>query len=63
MSSSISLLPTSSPKGEVARSYDMYIEKHGTNERGFVVIDSERQGQALAQVAVAARNPGGEPHR
>ena len=47
----------------MARKYDMYIEKHGTNERGFVVIDPDGQGQALAQVAVAARDPGGEPDR
>jgi peroxiredoxin len=35
------LLADFEPKGEVARRYDMYIEKHGTNERGFVVIDPE----------------------
>ena len=34
------LLADFEPKGEVARKYDMYIEKYGTNERGFVVIDS-----------------------
>ena len=25
----------------MARKYGMYIEKHGTNERGFVVIDPD----------------------
>ena len=35
------LLADFEPKGEVARKYDMYIEKHGTNERGFVVIDAD----------------------
>jgi peroxiredoxin len=35
------LLADFEPKGEVARKYDMYMEKHGTNERGFVVIDPE----------------------
>ena len=35
------LLADFEPKGEVARKYGMYMEKHGTNERGFVVIDSE----------------------
>ena len=35
------LLADFEPKGEVARKYDMYIEKHGTNARGFVVIDAE----------------------
>ena len=39
--SSSTLLADFEPKGEVARSYDMYIEKHGTNERGFVVIDPD----------------------
>jgi len=34
-----SLLADFEPKGEVARRYGMYLEKHGTNERGFVVID------------------------
>jgi peroxiredoxin len=36
-----SLLADFEPKGEVARKYDMYMEKHGTNERGFVVIDPD----------------------
>jgi peroxiredoxin len=36
-----SLLADFEPKGEVARKYDMYIEKRGTNERGFVVIDAD----------------------
>ena len=35
------LLADFEPKGEVARKYDMYLEKHGTNERGFVVIDAD----------------------
>ncbi len=35
------LLADFEPKGDVARRYDMYIEKHGTNERGFVVIDTD----------------------
>jgi peroxiredoxin len=35
------LLADFEPKGEVARKYDMYIEKYGTNERGFVVIDRD----------------------
>jgi peroxiredoxin len=35
------LLADFEPKGEVAQSYDMYVEKHGTNERGFVVIDAD----------------------
>jgi peroxiredoxin len=35
------LLADFEPKGEVARKYDMYMEKHGTNERGFVVIDAD----------------------
>ena len=35
------LLADFEPKGEVARKYDMYIDKHGTNERGFVVIDAD----------------------
>jgi peroxiredoxin len=35
------LLADLEPKGQVARSYEMYIDKHGTNERGFVVIDSD----------------------
>jgi peroxiredoxin len=35
------LLADFEPKGGVARSYGMYIEKHGTNERGFVVIDAD----------------------
>jgi peroxiredoxin len=35
------LLSDFEPKGEVARKYDMYIERHGTNERGFVVIDAD----------------------
>jgi peroxiredoxin len=37
----IPLLADFEPKGEVARSYGMYIEKRGHNERGFVVIDSD----------------------
>ena len=36
-----SLLADFEPKGEVARKYDMYMEKHGTNERGFVVVDPD----------------------
>ena len=36
-----SLLADFEPKGEVARKYDMYNEKHGTNERGFVVVDGD----------------------
>ena len=35
------LLADFEPKGEVARKYEMYVEKHGTNERGFVVIDPD----------------------
>jgi len=35
------LLADFEPKGEVARTYGMYMEKHGTNERGFVVIDAD----------------------
>ena len=35
------LLADFEPKGAVARKYDMYIDKHGTNERGFVVIDPD----------------------
>jgi peroxiredoxin len=35
------LLADFEPKGEVARSYGMYLDKHGTNARGFVVIDAE----------------------
>ena len=35
------LLADFEPKGEVARKYDMYYEKHGTNARGFVVIDPD----------------------
>ncbi len=35
------LLADFEPKGEVARSYGMYIEKRGHNERGFVVIDPD----------------------
>ena len=35
------LLADFEPKGDVARKYDMYMEKHGTNERGFVVIDAD----------------------
>jgi peroxiredoxin len=35
------LLADFEPKGEVARQYGMYMEKHGTNERGFVVIDAD----------------------
>ena len=35
------LLSDFEPKGAVAREYDMYIEKNGTNARGFVVIDAE----------------------
>ena len=37
----IPLLADFEPKGEVARSYEMYIEKRGHNERGFVVVDAE----------------------
>jgi len=35
------LLADFEPKGEVARKYGLYIERHGTNERGFVVIDAD----------------------
>jgi peroxiredoxin len=35
------LLADFEPKGEVALKYGMYMEKHGTNERGFVVIDAD----------------------
>ena len=35
------LLADFEPKGEVARKYGMYMDKHGTNERGFVVIDAD----------------------
>jgi peroxiredoxin len=35
------LLADFEPKGEVARAYDMYYEDHGTNARGFVVIDAD----------------------
>jgi peroxiredoxin len=35
------LLADFEPKGHVAREYEMYLEKHGTNARGFVVIDAE----------------------
>jgi peroxiredoxin len=35
------LLADFEPKGEVARKCGMYMEKHGTNERGFVVIDAD----------------------
>ena len=35
------LLADFEPKGEVARKYGLYMEKHGTNERGFVVIDAD----------------------
>jgi peroxiredoxin len=35
------LLADFEPKGDVARSYDMYNEKNGTNARGFVVIDAD----------------------
>jgi peroxiredoxin len=35
------LLADFEPKGEVARKYDMYYEDHGTNARGFVVIDPD----------------------
>ena len=37
----IPLLADFEPKGEVARSYGMYIDKRGHNERGFVVVDAE----------------------
>lgn len=37
----ITLLADFEPKGEVARSYGMYIEARGHNERGFVVIDPD----------------------
>jgi peroxiredoxin len=36
----IPLLADFEPKGAVARSYGMYIESRGHNERGFVVVDS-----------------------
>ena len=35
------LLADFEPKGAVAREYDMYIDKHGTTERGFAVIDPD----------------------
>ena len=35
------LLADFEPKGAVARMYDMSIDKHGANERGFVVIDPD----------------------
>ncbi len=35
------LLADFEPKGAVAREYDMYIDKNGTNARGFVVIDPD----------------------
>jgi peroxiredoxin len=35
------LLADFEPKGKVAREYGMYLDKHGTNARGFVVIDTE----------------------
>ena len=35
----ITLLADFEPKGAVARSYGMYIESRGHNERGFVVVD------------------------
>jgi len=35
------LLADFEPKGAVARKYDMYYEKYGTNARGFVVIDPD----------------------
>ena len=35
------LLADFEPKGEVARLYDMYNDKNGTNARGFVVIDGD----------------------
>ena len=37
----ITLLADFEPKGAVARSYGMYIENRGHNERGFVVIDPD----------------------
>ena len=37
----IPLLADFEPKGEVARSYGMYIDARGHNERGFVVIDAD----------------------
>ena len=37
----ITLLADFEPKGAVARSYGMYIESRGHNERGFVVVDPE----------------------
>jgi peroxiredoxin (alkyl hydroperoxide reductase subunit C) len=37
----ITLLADFEPKGAVARSYGMYIESRGHNERGFVVVDSD----------------------
>ncbi len=36
-----SLLADFEPKGAVARSYGMYIEGRGHNERGFVVVDPD----------------------
>ena len=36
-----SLLADFEPKGAVARSYGMYIEARGHNERGFVVVDPD----------------------
>ena len=35
------LLADFEPKGAVARDYDRYIDKNGTNARGFVVIDAD----------------------
>ncbi|HYH57878.1 MAG TPA: redoxin domain-containing protein [Thermoleophilaceae bacterium] len=35
------LLADFEPKGEVARQYGMYLDDHGTNARGFVVIDAD----------------------
>ena len=35
------LLADFEPKGDVARKYEMYYEDHGTNARGFVVIDAD----------------------
>jgi peroxiredoxin len=35
------LLADFEPKGAVARAYDMYNDKNGTNARGFVVIDAD----------------------
>ena len=55
------LLADFEPKGEVARKYDMYMDKRG-HERTRLRRDRPgREGQALAQVALPARDSRGEP--